>query len=338
MFSIIVPIFNTEKYLKDCIDSILNQTCSDFELILIDDGSTDGCPAICDFYAKSDCRVTVIHKANGGHSSARKAGILRAQRPYICYVDSDDRVASTWLEVMRKYIEAANSPDILVFNVVYQYLDKQEELPCRIQSGYYNKERMEKEIYPYMINDRTLPFLGHRLFAVPWNKIYKSKLLKEHYCKDDRIRLLDDAAFVFECFYYANSAYFCEEVLYYYTFYDENSTTLRYYEDYLERATLVCDYMQKHLGDKNPSLDQQLNAYKANLIMRAVVSEVSHWSQKEQALSHIREHIAGSRLLKECRLSDLPHLKPKFFLLSLKLGCFRLCYFLTKANAFLSTR
>ena len=73
-FSVIVPIYNVEKYLKQCVDSILNQTYKDFELILVDDGSPDNCPAICDEYAQTDSRVKVIHKQNGGLVSARKAG------------------------------------------------------------------------------------------------------------------------------------------------------------------------------------------------------------------------------------------------------------------------
>lgn len=333
MFSIIVPVYNTDKYLKACIESILNQTYSDFELILVDDGSTDGCPAICDFYAQNDKRVTVIHKENGGQTSARKIGIQHAQRPYICYVDSDDLVEDTWLEIMKQYIETANSPDILVFNVIIcSSPEKKQKLPCRFQSGYYNKERLEKELYPCMIDDRSIPYFYHGLYPAPWNKIYKSTLLKEHYCKDDRIGFMEDVAFVYECFYYADTVYFCEESLYYYTHYDENSASIRYYEDYLERVTLVCDYLKQHLGGKNPLLDEQINAFTARVILDASVSEVSHWPQKRQAIFHIRKKIADSPLLKECRLASLPHLKAKIFLLALRLRCFHLCYFFVKAT------
>lgn len=88
--SVIVPAYKVEDYLKECVDSILNQTVSDFELILVDDGSPDGCPAICDRYAARDGRVKVIHKENGGLSSARNAGMALASGEYIVFVDSDD--------------------------------------------------------------------------------------------------------------------------------------------------------------------------------------------------------------------------------------------------------
>ncbi len=90
--SIIVPVYNTEKYLRECVDSILAQTFTDFECILVDDGSTDGCPAICDEYAKKDPRVVVIHKENGGLSDARNAGLDVAKGDYIGFVDSDDYI------------------------------------------------------------------------------------------------------------------------------------------------------------------------------------------------------------------------------------------------------
>ena len=92
LLSIIVPVYKVEKYLSECIDSILAQTLTDFELILVDDGSPDHCPEICDEYAKKDDRIVVIHKANGGVSSARNSGILAAQGDYIGFVDADDLI------------------------------------------------------------------------------------------------------------------------------------------------------------------------------------------------------------------------------------------------------
>ena len=96
--SVIVPVYNTEKYLRRCVDSILAQTFTDFELLLIDDGSTDGSGAICDEYALKDSRVRVFHKENGGASSARNLGLDNAQGEWITFVDSDDWVYPCWLQ------------------------------------------------------------------------------------------------------------------------------------------------------------------------------------------------------------------------------------------------
>ena len=98
--SIIVPIYNVEKYLDKCIKSILNQSFEDFELILVNDGSTDSCGVICDKYKKLDGRITVIHKANGGLSSARNAGIDIARGEYIGFVDSDDYIHEKMYEIL----------------------------------------------------------------------------------------------------------------------------------------------------------------------------------------------------------------------------------------------
>jgi len=101
--SVIVPVYGVENYLARCVDSILTQTFTDFELILVDDGSPDGCPAICDEYAQKDNRIKVIHKENGGVSSARNAGLNIASGEYIVFIDSDDYVDCDYLSTLIQY-------------------------------------------------------------------------------------------------------------------------------------------------------------------------------------------------------------------------------------------
>lgn len=116
-FSIIIPVYKVEKYLPQCVDSVLNQTYKDFELILVDDGSPDSCPAICDDYARSDNRIKVIHKPNGGLSDARNAGLEIASGDYILFLDSDDWwVNNRSLEKISEVIDKNNS-EIIVFGI-----------------------------------------------------------------------------------------------------------------------------------------------------------------------------------------------------------------------------
>ena len=112
--SFIVPVYNVQEYLTDCIDSILNQTYKNIEVILVDDGSVDQSPAICDKYEKKDARVHVIHKENGGVSSARNTGIDAASGEYICFVDADDRVTSFYVESVIKSFANHKNADLVV--------------------------------------------------------------------------------------------------------------------------------------------------------------------------------------------------------------------------------
>ena len=98
LISIIVPVYNVEQYLRDCIESIINQSYRNLQIILVDDGSLDDCPRICDEYACKDHRIEVIHKENGGLSDARNVGVDQACGKYISFVDSDDRIAEDMIE------------------------------------------------------------------------------------------------------------------------------------------------------------------------------------------------------------------------------------------------
>ena len=123
LISIIIPVYNVQQYLSRCIDSVLRQTYPHFELILVNDGSPDESPQICDDYAKRDGRIKVIHKTNGGLSSARNAGLDIALGAYITFVDSDDWIHEQYLEKLFSMITSHNA-DIAVANFIMVYDDK----------------------------------------------------------------------------------------------------------------------------------------------------------------------------------------------------------------------
>ena len=127
--SVIVPVYKVEKYLNECIDSILAQTFTDFEVILVDDGSPDNCPAMCDAAAERDERVRVIHKANGGVSTARNAGLAAARGNWVGFVDSDDVIDKTYLEKL--YCAGKQSgAEIVACNLLFM---REDGSPCRYQ-------------------------------------------------------------------------------------------------------------------------------------------------------------------------------------------------------------
>lgn len=141
--SVIVPVYNVEKYLHRCIDSILAQTFTDFELLLIDDGSTDGSGAICDEYATKDNRVRVFHKENGGVSSARNLGLDNMRGGYLTFVDSDDWVDSTYLGELIEYSDA----DLVVSDFIVEGESQwNEKLPVGCWQGVELSKIVEKKI------------------------------------------------------------------------------------------------------------------------------------------------------------------------------------------------
>lgn len=164
MISVIVPVYNVEAYLRECVDSILNQTYRDLEIILIDDGSPDKCGSICDEYAEIDERVRVIHTNNSGLSSARNTGIEAAKGEYIGFVDSDDWIESRMYEILLDRMNESGA-DI----VVGQYWYESETNKRRIGMN-------QKVVLPPEQAVRWI-VLG-KLNNLAWNKLYKTKCWK----------------------------------------------------------------------------------------------------------------------------------------------------------------
>ena len=121
LISVIVPIFKVESYLGKCIDSILSQTYKNIEIILVDDGSPDSCPQICDLYSEKDNRIKVIHKNNGGLSDARNAGLIVSKGEYVCFVDGDDFVETEYVERLYTAIKKCNA-DLAICG--FKYVDE----------------------------------------------------------------------------------------------------------------------------------------------------------------------------------------------------------------------
>lgn len=214
MISVIVPIYGVEKFIKKCIDSIIHQRYNNIEIILVDDGSKDDCPQICDEYAKKDSRIRVIHKENGGLVSARQAGLEAATGDYVGFVDGDD-----WIEpdMYEKMAEAAEkySPDVIC-SEFYSVFDDRDEVSCQcFDEGFYNKERLIKEIYPTMLYSGKYYRFG--ISPNCWSKLFKKELLKKFLpIADTRIKMGEDAAFTYPCMLGAESMYCIKKPMYRY--------------------------------------------------------------------------------------------------------------------------
>lgn len=151
LISVIVPIYNAEKYLKICIDSIINQSYYNIQIILVDDGSEDNCPAICDEYAQLDTRIIVIHKKNQGLVLARKSGLQIATGEYITFVDADDYID---IDTYEKIVNNINydMPDIIAYDLIEEYSDRTVKKENQFSAGLYKEEQLKEKIYPKMLS------------------------------------------------------------------------------------------------------------------------------------------------------------------------------------------
>lgn len=249
MFSIIVPIYKVEKHLQKCIESILEQTYVDFELILVDDGSPDKCPAICDNYAKRDERVKVIHKTNGGLVSARKIGALNAQGDYILNVDGDDFVRETWLEGYASIVQRC-SPDCIAtgFRKVDEEGSYLDACLNDIQEGLYEIEPLRR-ICENAIFDFSMGCIncGNIIYSI-WSKAIKREIItKAQLCVPETIRNGEDMAVVFPALCECKSLYVMNSTDYCYR-QNTQSMTKVFRKDELARQLILFQYLRDNVA------------------------------------------------------------------------------------------
>ncbi len=193
--SVIVPIYGEDEYIDCCIESIVNQTYANLEIILVDDGSPDKCPQICDKWKELDERIRVIHKENGGLVSARQAGMELATGRYIGYVDGDDWIEPEWYENMLQ-IMVREDVDIVIAGFKKDLFEKSIVCLSNIREGIYKRERLITEVFPKMICDEENFQYG--LHTYVWNKLFKKEIIYLHQMNvDKRIVIGEDSACVY---------------------------------------------------------------------------------------------------------------------------------------------
>lgn len=206
LITVIIPVFNVAQYLRRCVDSVLIQSYKDFELILVDDGSTDGSGDMCDEFAKSDSRVHVIHQPNAGVSAARNRGIEAACAEYLSFVDADDWVEPTFLHAFAEEVK------------------KHPNVDCVVQ-GFYNHEG-QGITYPEAFYNTAEELCSHlfeleqrQLIGYVWNKLFRTALIHEHHLRfDAEIPIGEDGVFAMTVLSHATSLATTSNAAYYYVF------------------------------------------------------------------------------------------------------------------------
>lgn len=273
--SVIVPIYKVEDYLDCCIDNVLAQTFADFELILVDDGSPDGSGRICDDYALKDSRIRVIHKENGGLSSARNAGLDAARGKYVYFLDGDDWIREDLLEKAASGMEEGN--DMVAFRYLYIYPDRSEA-----QRSFFR----DSEFKTPTASER-LAFISQTLLAykIGWEactRVFRRSLIEEHGLRfaDNRKIFAEDLYFSLCYCAHMTRAKYMDECLYYYRQRDDSIMGVQRKNSNIHRINelgkeLLNHYRQcqdcKLLADKYPVIHLQIMAGE-------VISEV--WSSR----------------------------------------------------------
>ncbi len=234
MISVIMPVYNVERYLATSIESVLNQTFEKFELILVDDGSPDGSPSTCDAYAAKDNRVRVIHKKNGGLSSARNAGIECARGKYIYTVDSDDTIATHTLKVAWETAERTDADLVIVGVAVHQINQGKETSLTELVRPSIMMKGAE-------IGQNIGMLIKEGMYKYAWDKLYKKECILSNNVRYDSYydRVCEDTVFLYDLLPYLQCVATVPRVCYHYNVRDDQSVVKKYiperFEKYLGR-------------------------------------------------------------------------------------------------------
>ncbi|SDB66473.1 glycosyltransferase family 2 protein [Butyrivibrio sp. INlla16] len=316
-FSLILPIYNVEAYLQRCVDSIISQNFDDYEIILVDDGSTDSCPALCDEICTTDERIRVIHKKNGGLSSARNAGIEVANGEYVFYIDSDDWIEPNALLTLHNTLENG-SCDILKFN--FKYMPSGKEEKSSIMPGKYDAN----DIHKWIVKE-SLVNTGEVICSA-WSHVYRLEFLKTEdiVFVSEREIGSEDYLYNLETYLKAKSMVVIPDIIYNYDF-REGSLTQKYRDKLYEQYKNLNSGMHnvaKKCGDYENLKNALYSSYigKCFYVVLRNECKITSTHTRNDSFRKIKEILNHNELreaLKDYKSSDLSR-KEKIMLFVLK--------------------
>lgn len=235
LISIIVPVYKVEKYVSKCIESLIHQTYKNIEIILVDDGSSDNSGIICDDFSKNDSRITVIHKENGGVSSARNKGLSEAKGEYVCFVDGDDYVLADYIADMLN-VAIKTSADIVTCNYYNVWSDKKqkEQLPLKLPMGDFivksGKDSLSDMLY------------GKTCYASSCCKLYKKHIFDD--ISFPPLRMGEDSFTVYQCLLKSDKVAHLRKPNYCYLQHSESVMHSDNYDKFYDYIKLSDDFMK----------------------------------------------------------------------------------------------
>lgn len=285
-FSVLIPVYKAEKYLKECLDSVLHQTFTDFEVILVDDGSPDNCPQICDEYAKKDNRVKVIHQKNAGQAAARNAGLNLAKGEYVCFIDSDDYLARKDV-FMKLSKNTENSPDIIHYKFKEWLESSNKKVECKFNYDLETKSESITDIYCELIDKDAY-------FNSAWSKIIKRNLLIDNNILFEEGLTGEDNEWYYHVVLSASTLKLIDEPFYVYRRRNNGSVTTTLKEKNLADQLYILEKWTKILSEKKS--DPKISIIRGSLA-KQYCSAVIIYSGLDNVKSHYKRLKSLSFLL-----------------------------------------
>lgn len=288
-FSVIVPIYNVEKYLDTAVNSVLQQSFENFELILVDDGSSDSCPSICDKYSRKDARVKVIHKKNAGLVEARKSGANIARGIYSICLDGDDWLDLSALKMVYDMVKENSEPDMICFRLIETDGVSEKKNIVYNVPGFYCRKDIETIIFPMLIQKEDATYFAPSLCG----KAIKTELYRK--CQEQvskKVVIGEDGACTIPCVYNSNSIYIMEAYLYYYRS-NMNSITKSKKALSMDLPKYYTESLQKSINFNEYDFEEQLYRKVAHDLFFVIISQFSRkesfWNIRADIRSKLKE-------------------------------------------------
>lgn len=293
LVSIIIPVYQKVQYIEKCIHSLINQNYKNIEILLIDDGSTDGSEVICDKLAEEYNFIRTIHQNNRGVSSARNKGIKNATGEYILFLDCDDFIENDILYRLIKLIEETKT-DICIFDFIYFNEKRHDIITTSFKSDIYSKRDIVE--YFWAIFEKRI---SHNV----GNKIYKSKIIKDNNILfNEEYSIFEDILFFLEYLNNVNKIYYLNEPLYYYYSHDSGSLRTSYKKKFFKAHIDVYNQIEKFLNN-NLKFDQYSEKFYKNYmygISEALINECSN--DNKDKLNKVIDDIVNDTKVKKSKM------------------------------------
>ena len=319
LVTIVVPVYNVDKYLSECIESILHQSYKNYELILVDDGSTDNSPQICDYYQQKDSRIKVFHKSNGGLMSAWKYGVERANGEYIGFVDSDDWIDENMYDRMLS-VALETKADMVCSALVCEYPDgKRSFEKIKLQPGFYDKPKIEKEINPYLLISKQ--FHARGLSPNRVTKLFKkNKLALILDDCDERVSIGEDVVTTFAFLKVADTLYLIDDFCPYHYRINQTSMIQTFSKSKYQKIEILKETLLKvdsQYGGYH--FEVQIHTDYIDLFLRIMESEMSV-TRGKKLLKSIQDSFQTEKVQQSLEICDKTMLsnKDKLYLFLLR--------------------